>query len=295
MPGRNDPCPCGSGRKYKKCCLLDKAPNAKVKAGPPQSRYLNYAELAKIVSIDELPLIGVTSGASAKIFLNDLIEYIESETDIEVAWFSNEEGGRAFEFTFNTNRSGDDYYNDDYYNDDCDSDDDENSEISVLIDEKSFAGSLQSAALQDGDPVEIADVLFEVNASLYMVWQALAQTPQARGKNKLAPQLLSVIAQVREGFEKLTAERDSKIKQNELIFANLAQTRLDSMLVLLSSKFADETSSHDLQSKFPLPESTQLSKTPPLLDPCRRRSAACRRCPRTPSRSSRPSRTSPAS
>jgi hypothetical protein len=21
-PGRNDPCPCGSGRKYKKCCLV---------------------------------------------------------------------------------------------------------------------------------------------------------------------------------------------------------------------------------------------------------------------------------
>jgi uncharacterized protein YecA (UPF0149 family) len=20
--GRNDPCPCGSGKKYKKCCLL---------------------------------------------------------------------------------------------------------------------------------------------------------------------------------------------------------------------------------------------------------------------------------
>jgi hypothetical protein len=23
-PGRNDPCPCGSGKKYKKCCLLTK-------------------------------------------------------------------------------------------------------------------------------------------------------------------------------------------------------------------------------------------------------------------------------
>ncbi len=23
-PGRNDPCPCGSGRKYKKCCWLTK-------------------------------------------------------------------------------------------------------------------------------------------------------------------------------------------------------------------------------------------------------------------------------
>jgi len=24
--GRNDPCPCGSGQKYKKCCLLNKLP-----------------------------------------------------------------------------------------------------------------------------------------------------------------------------------------------------------------------------------------------------------------------------
>jgi uncharacterized protein YecA (UPF0149 family) len=23
-PGRNDPCPCGSGKKYKKCCGADK-------------------------------------------------------------------------------------------------------------------------------------------------------------------------------------------------------------------------------------------------------------------------------
>ncbi len=27
-PGRNDPCPCGSGRKYKHCCLAkDTAPS----------------------------------------------------------------------------------------------------------------------------------------------------------------------------------------------------------------------------------------------------------------------------
>ena len=23
MAGRNDPCPCGSGRKYKRCCMAD--------------------------------------------------------------------------------------------------------------------------------------------------------------------------------------------------------------------------------------------------------------------------------
>lgn len=25
-PGRNDPCPCGSGKKYKSCCLLNEKP-----------------------------------------------------------------------------------------------------------------------------------------------------------------------------------------------------------------------------------------------------------------------------
>lgn len=29
--GRNDPCPCGSGKKYKQCCLNKKAPATKRK------------------------------------------------------------------------------------------------------------------------------------------------------------------------------------------------------------------------------------------------------------------------
>ena len=32
--GRNDPCPCGSGRKFKRCCL-DRAPT-RVSSGPPR-------------------------------------------------------------------------------------------------------------------------------------------------------------------------------------------------------------------------------------------------------------------
>ena len=40
-PGRNDPCPCGSGRKYKQCCLeqdeaKDRAAYAKAAAEAPQ-------------------------------------------------------------------------------------------------------------------------------------------------------------------------------------------------------------------------------------------------------------------
>jgi len=35
-PGRNDPCPCGSGNKYKKCCLAkDEAAAAAARPPPP--------------------------------------------------------------------------------------------------------------------------------------------------------------------------------------------------------------------------------------------------------------------
>ncbi len=40
--GRNDPCPCGSGRKYKKCCMDRPAPGTSVPPsgeGTPPSRY----------------------------------------------------------------------------------------------------------------------------------------------------------------------------------------------------------------------------------------------------------------
>jgi len=39
-PGRNDPCPCGSGKKYKKCCL-GKTVNetAAIPAEPPEPRF----------------------------------------------------------------------------------------------------------------------------------------------------------------------------------------------------------------------------------------------------------------
>jgi tetratricopeptide (TPR) repeat protein len=34
-PARNAPCPCGSGTKYKKCCLLRSTPEASPPAWPP--------------------------------------------------------------------------------------------------------------------------------------------------------------------------------------------------------------------------------------------------------------------
>lgn len=31
MTERNDPCPCGSGKKYKKCCMNDKSKGGKTR------------------------------------------------------------------------------------------------------------------------------------------------------------------------------------------------------------------------------------------------------------------------
>ena len=36
--GRNDPCPCGSGKKYKKCCLLEAKPVRAAEPGAGEAR-----------------------------------------------------------------------------------------------------------------------------------------------------------------------------------------------------------------------------------------------------------------
>ncbi len=45
---RNNKCPCGSGKKYKKCCYLDDEQNAEILRLAPQAA--NYNELAELLS-----------------------------------------------------------------------------------------------------------------------------------------------------------------------------------------------------------------------------------------------------
>ncbi len=44
--GRNEPCPCGSGKKYKKCCLLN--PDGKTDIPPPMKYRAVYTELDQL-------------------------------------------------------------------------------------------------------------------------------------------------------------------------------------------------------------------------------------------------------
>lgn len=49
--GRNDPCPCGSGKKYKKCCLLKEAEKAAQEEAELQAWLeQDFAEGAKLLA-----------------------------------------------------------------------------------------------------------------------------------------------------------------------------------------------------------------------------------------------------
>ena len=58
-PGRNDPCPCGSGRKYKQCCL------AKDEAAAREARAKQAAE-SKPEAAPEAPAPAAGGGAAAR-------------------------------------------------------------------------------------------------------------------------------------------------------------------------------------------------------------------------------------
>ena len=48
-PGRNDPCPCGSGRKYKQCCL-----RSELQEASPSGREPGYGHGAVRTALDWL-------------------------------------------------------------------------------------------------------------------------------------------------------------------------------------------------------------------------------------------------
>src|SRR3954453_21096338 len=51
-PGRNDPCPCGSGKKYKHCCLLNPKP---VVVDTRMTEFAQPAWMSDQWTPDELP------------------------------------------------------------------------------------------------------------------------------------------------------------------------------------------------------------------------------------------------
>ncbi|HEY3358360.1 MAG TPA: SEC-C metal-binding domain-containing protein [Polyangia bacterium] len=65
-PGRNDPCPCGSGKKYKKCCLpvheAADAERARVRHLPAASVEQVYAEMDELDTLSNRANVLIKTG-----------------------------------------------------------------------------------------------------------------------------------------------------------------------------------------------------------------------------------------
>jgi hypothetical protein len=91
-PGRNDPCPCGSGKKYKKCCGLSQAQGGYVQTPeswfPPSERtgtlWDDYMEVIPIIA---------TYGKKIMDFDEDGPELKRAISDFEKQFRPGEEGG----------------------------------------------------------------------------------------------------------------------------------------------------------------------------------------------------------
>ncbi len=73
--GRNEPCPCGSGRKYKKCCLR------KERRAPAYSREARESALARLEAFVERPELEEEDLTAERAFWGDLLERADSLTD----------------------------------------------------------------------------------------------------------------------------------------------------------------------------------------------------------------------
>lgn len=69
--GRNDPCPCGSGKKYKKCCLnLHQAPKPRYNPTPEEQRRGRLA-------LHKLQMMVGAAASSVSVYVQDDVENIE--------------------------------------------------------------------------------------------------------------------------------------------------------------------------------------------------------------------------
>ena len=72
MAGRNDPCPCGSGKKHKKCCLSKSKPESAA-----QLKALKYLKSSE--EIEKMRIAGAFNGELIDMVRSEIIEGISTE------------------------------------------------------------------------------------------------------------------------------------------------------------------------------------------------------------------------
>lgn len=108
---RNDPCPCGSGKKFKKCCMLEERNLSAVRAANREvvqeavswitqkhgDALINWMEKVWFDGCDEQMRKGISSADAAIKHIHDtnLLEYLIAEGALQEANESDEDAGAA--------------------------------------------------------------------------------------------------------------------------------------------------------------------------------------------------------
>ena len=100
--GRNEPCPCGSGRKYKKCCLKPTAPTVMPKKAKPIYTYTDLDQLSN--QVPELIAQGKYDEAEkvCQILLSEFPEQIDGLHRYAEIWEARGENLKAAEYYLKT-------------------------------------------------------------------------------------------------------------------------------------------------------------------------------------------------
>jgi hypothetical protein len=89
-PGRNDPCPCGSGNKYKKCCLAKEEAVAREQLVKAQAR--DTLRRDQRAAADRLQVTELTAAVAARLARAEEEDAYEDALDIAsnavVTWFA---------------------------------------------------------------------------------------------------------------------------------------------------------------------------------------------------------------
>ncbi len=129
MPGRNDPCPCGSGKKYKKCCLhKDEEARRAQLAAERAAQETAFAPLWPLDTVTK-PIPAATEAGDDLEVEQSMAEWEDADDELATVW-------EEFE-----------------------AEEDHEGQIAI------FQAALDAGLLNDGTAFEMLDIIYEATAS----------------------------------------------------------------------------------------------------------------------------------
>ncbi len=263
--GRNDPCPCGSGRKYKKCCLNEESRSQKSGGFSTQPQPGHAAEpitletLAQISRLEELPWVRGKSLAGAMdtrthgrllqdmiVVLNDSLaqtkcDFLSSDELIVEARFKSPSKRNFFQDRGEYEKH---FYNhsrnpfDDEFDDESEFFGDNDDILEVGIQEETPRGRLRTGSLLNGDSAKPESCAVQVNATLYLIWLATSKHAKI---DKASGDLSAIVWDLREKIERAKNHQPERQRARAKILKDLEAIRLDSLILVVSPLLADQT------------------------------------------------------